>query len=283
MDDLRCVIEDLRIMFRNANRRIPVEAVTEILRRKSDFHLWIGQNVARFAGCHIRAGDFTAITASIYDIRVAGIDCNITALAAPHIAPVLIGWKTVKRATRQWNGSVILLRAVNSIRKTVIHCCIVNFRGGLIEQAGPRLSIIQGNARPAVAAEDYDFRIFRIDPEIMAVPMRLLYFFKRNATVARPEIVDIQDINLLLIKRICDHMHVVPGPLDETSFDVGVQPLPCLSRVIGTEQSAFCRLHDRPDAIWISRRNCYSNSSDNSLGQSTLHFQPVIAAIHCLI
>ena len=64
------VVDDVRVVRRDADRRVPLEAVLEIARRLTELQLRVGDDLAAVAAVEVGARDRTAVAAGEDDVRV---------------------------------------------------------------------------------------------------------------------------------------------------------------------------------------------------------------------
>src|ERR1041384_1671655 len=67
---------------------------------------------------------------------------------------------------------VVLLRAVEFVRKLIVDPDAVNFRGRLIHLRRPRATAVSRNVSATVIRLDHNLTVFGIDPDVVIVAMR---------------------------------------------------------------------------------------------------------------
>src|SRR5260370_40298365 len=111
----------------------------------------------------IVARDFAAIRAGVGDLRLAGIGSDVAALAAADVVPVCTVDSAVCARAGNPDGGVVLLRAVNVVRETIICGDVIKLRCRLVVNAGPALRAIGRDSGSAVIAGDQSLRVSVID------------------------------------------------------------------------------------------------------------------------
>ena len=128
-----------------------------------------------------------AFAVGINDVPVARIGNYEPALAAAGLIPILAADHSRIRAARNANIRVVLLRAVNVIRKRVVDCDMIKLRGRLVVLSGPAFSAVDRDAGAAVVRIANPIRILRIDPETVVIPVSRRKQIKRLPAVDRSE------------------------------------------------------------------------------------------------
>jgi len=120
-------------------------------------------------GAMIEPRDFSAIRAGVYDLGIDRVGRDIPTLPPTNVVPVGPINRAIRAGAGDGNGGVVLLSAVNSIRKAVVGNHMVELRRWLVVLAGPGFSVIDRNRGPSVIAVDQTLRISGIDPQRMIV------------------------------------------------------------------------------------------------------------------
>ena len=118
--------------------------------------------------------DDVSLAVGINDVPVARIGQNETAFAAAGLKPIFAPDHTRVSPARDADVRVVLLRAVDVIRKRVVDRDVIKLRGRLIVLGRPGLAAIGRDAGAAIVRIRKALRIIGIDPEPMmiAVPRR---------------------------------------------------------------------------------------------------------------
>ncbi len=82
------VVDDLRVVRRDGDRRRPLDAVARELRAPARAVLRPGAHVARLAGAVVVAGEDAEVLAGVDDVRVRGVVRGVAGLAPAHPVPV---------------------------------------------------------------------------------------------------------------------------------------------------------------------------------------------------
>ncbi len=170
----------------------------------------------RLTSTMIVARDFAAIGAGVGDLRVAGIGSDVAALAATDVVPVRTVDSSIRARAGDPNGGVILLRAVNVVRKAIVCGDVVKLRGRLVVNAGPTLRSISGDGGPAVVAVDQAIWVCGIDPQSVVVPMRHAEHVESLAAIIRTVNAGIENVDRVGGFRISENVRVIPGALAES-------------------------------------------------------------------
>src|SRR5687768_14700726 len=99
-----------------------------------------------------------------------------------------------RRATLDAYGRVVLLRAVDVVRKIVIDRDAIKLCGGLI-LFGPASPAVESDVGAAVVALDHAVRIVRSDPQIVIIAVRHLNRAVRAPAVIRAKELNIQNVD----------------------------------------------------------------------------------------
>src|SRR5437868_210066 len=128
-----------------------------------------------------------ALAVRINDVPVARIGNYKTALAVAGWIPIFAADRPGIGAARDANVRVVLLRAINVIRKRVVDGYVIKLRGRLIVLRCPTLAAIDRNARTAVVRVADAIRILRINPQTVMIAMARGKQIKRFAAINRFE------------------------------------------------------------------------------------------------
>src|SRR6202043_394230 len=118
--ELRCRVQNIRIVRRDENRFRPLNAVLEIRRPIAGDVEWIDRHIAKVLDAVIVACHLTAIGVCVDNLRIARVRRDIAAFPAPDGIPVLTADDSVIVAARNGNGRVVLLRTVHTIWPVVV-------------------------------------------------------------------------------------------------------------------------------------------------------------------
>ncbi len=80
----------------------------------------------------IEASDLAAVGAGVDDLRIGGIGSDVAAFAAADAVPVGSIDSAIRAGAGDADRGIVLLRAVDVIRKTVVCDYVIELRGGLI-------------------------------------------------------------------------------------------------------------------------------------------------------
>ena len=178
------------------------------------------------------------------DVGIGRLDGDLAALGQADGVAVLPGDDALDRAAGDADGAVVLLRAVDAVRRLVVGDDRVELGGGLVVYGAPGLAGVVGDARAAVVALDHAARVGRVDPEVVLVGVGHVDLLEGRAAVGRPERLGGKDVHGVWVHRVGEHVGVVPGP---AAHVLGVvQLLPRLAAVVGTEEPAVRGLDEGP-------------------------------------
>ena len=142
------------------------------------------------------------------------MDCNKTTFTGSRDCAVGHGDHTPFRCAGHTDGCVVLLRAVNPVRKLVINIHPVNLCGRLVVNGGPGLSTVETDISAAIVALYHALVVERIYPKIVVVTMRCRNFVKIFSAVGRFPHLEIGDIYRVWMGCIRKYMGVVPGSME---------------------------------------------------------------------
>ena len=129
---------DVRVVRRDEDRRVPLEAVLQVLRRLADRELRPRHDLPRLAGLVVVAGDRAAVAAGEDDVGVLRLRRDPAALAAADGVPVRdADPRRPGCATRDRDGRVVLLRAVDAVREPVVGGDAIELRRRLVHDRRP--------------------------------------------------------------------------------------------------------------------------------------------------
>src|SRR5579871_6908282 len=100
------------------------------------------RNGLDLAGSLVEAGERALVIAGVDDVRIGRIGRDIAGFAAAHRIPVRTIDASAVAAAGDGDGSVVLLRAVNTIRNLVVGDDVIELRGGLVVLACPGLAAV---------------------------------------------------------------------------------------------------------------------------------------------
>src|SRR5207249_7885726 len=175
-----------------------------------------------------------AALASAYGIPVRAID----------VATVAGGGDT--------DGRIVLLRAVNAIRKIIVGGHVIKLRRRLIILRGPVFSAVDGNCGAAIIAVDQAIGIVRIDPQAVVIAVGSIEAFKGFAAIVRAEQARVGDVDLVGIPGVGPNVGEIPGALAETMIVVDQRPVG--AAIVAAIETAFLRFDQRVNYIRVSAR-----------------------------
>ena len=108
--------------------------------------------------------------------------------------PVTNSDRVFSRPTGDADSRIVLLCAVDVVRKFVVDRDAIKLRGRLV-LLGPTPAAVEGNIRAAVVALDHAVRIVGRDPQIVVVAVRHGDRRVRAAAVVGSKEADVQNVN----------------------------------------------------------------------------------------
>ncbi len=259
-------VKSLRVVRRKHDRLGPLKAVLHIGGGPADGIHGPGIHGLSFAGMVIVAGDLPTVRPCVHDFGIRGIGSDVAAFAAPDVVPIWSVDCAIGASAGDAHGGVVLLRAVNVIRKAIVGGDVIKLRGGLVVNAGPALRAVGGNGGAAVVAVDKALGVCRIDPEAVIVAVRHAQRIKSLAAIVRTVDAGVENVHGVGGFGIGEDVRVVPGALAEAVI-VG-EKLPVLAAIVGAVDATFLRFHNCPYAVRVCSGNSYADSSQNRFGQA---------------
>src|SRR5262245_20454635 len=111
----------------------------------------------------------------------------------------------VVASARDAGRTALLLAAAQSVGKSIVGADVIELRGRLVVPTAPGLSTVNSYYCALIASQDYDFRIVRINPDVLIIvaPGRPAKRRPRLATITRfpgDSGCDIHNIGILRIE-----------------------------------------------------------------------------------
>ncbi len=268
-------------MGRDADGRVPLEAVAQVGDLLRHLVLRVGHDLAGLSGAHVVAVDAAAVAPGVDDVRVPRVDGHVAALAATHLVLLLeVGDDGGRQPAGHRHRGVVLLRAVQPVRELLVHGHAVELRGRLVALAGPAAPTVERDRRPAVVALDHDVRVVGVDPQLVAVTVGDGGDGDERApAVHGPVQQHVVDPDGVLVLRVGGHAHVVPRTVEELLL-VG-EPPPGVAAVVGAVHAALlvARLDDRPHAVGVGRGDRDAGLPEQAVREPGGELLPGVAAV----
>src|SRR6185503_15038609 len=245
VDELRRHVDDVRVVRRHADRRVPLEAVLHVGGALPGFLVGVDADALADAAVAIGALDRAAVVAGVDDVVVARIDGDVAAFAAGYAERVAVA------GARHRDVAVVLLRGVDKVRPARVDLDAVQLGGGLIVLRRPGPSAVTRDVGAAVVAVDQDLVVGRADPEVVVVAVRRAERRPRLAAVHRLVGAGVYRVRGVDVLRVGVDVHVVEGALQQVARAVHLRP--ALAAVLRGEDAAVVpfRLHERVDALRV--------------------------------
>ena len=250
-------------MRRDADRRVPLEAVAEVLGLLADRHLRPRHHLLLVLDFAVVATNGAAVTAAVCDVRVARVDRYRRRLAARRRVPVTPR-DAARRAARNGHRRVVLLAAVEPEGCLVVQRQAVDLRGRLVLLGRPGAAAVEADVGAAVVALNEIQRIVGVDPQGVVVTVRDADRPEARAAVDRTPEHHVQDVDRVGVLRVGLEVGVVPRPLAQLAVG-GHQP-ELLAAVVGTEEASLVVLDQGPDPVRGRRRNGHRDAALDALG-----------------
>ena len=273
------MVHDLVIVHRHFDRRCPVEAVLRFVRGLGEVHLRPRHDRASQTVGRIQLVNQPLIAAAVHVARVLGAHTHVRAFAARAFGPLANADATTVALRLDDHRTVVLLAAVQLVRKAVIHRHVIKLRRGLIVLRAPTLATIQRDRRAAIVRIDQVIRVGRVDPEAVIVAMRGGHIGERAPAVDALEQWRVAHPHHLGVLRIGRDVHVIPRA--RLNQPVARHLPPRLTGIVTAKQTTVLRFHNRVHAIGIGRRHRHTDLA-HQLRQPFLTALPRIAAVHRL-
>ena len=190
-------------------------------------------------GAFVETSEVALIVSRVHDIRIGRIRRDISRFPTTHGVPIGEIDRPLITAAGYSYCAVVLLRAIDVIGGSIVGNNMIKLRGWLIILTCPRLATIQGDRYTAIVGSNHAPRILGIYPQSMVVAVGYFDFVETAATVRRSVEVHIQNVDRLLILRIGNDVHVIPGALDKAVTPVN--ELPSLTAIVGTVKTTILR------------------------------------------
>src|SRR2546423_8385358 len=122
-------------------------------------------NILRLSCALIEAVKTSVSIAAINDVGISGVRRNVSGFARTDGVPVGKSNGAVVTATGRGDRAAILLRAIDAVRKLVVHGHVIELRSRLVIPGTPGLAAIHADAGALVATENHALRVRRINPK----------------------------------------------------------------------------------------------------------------------
>src|SRR5260370_7022070 len=168
---------------------------------------------------------------------MTGIHSAGAAFPAAYGIPVGAIDTAVVAAGSNADGRVVLLGAINAIKKIIIGGGVIELRRGLISLRGPIFSAIQGDGCAAIVAVDHAIGIVGIDPQSVVIAVGSVETLEGFAAVVGTEQAGVGDVNLVRVLGVGPNVGERPGALAAPVIISDHRPL--LTPAITTSKTAY--------------------------------------------
>ncbi len=279
VDDVRGVIDGARVVLGDEDRRVPLEAVLQVLGRRAELELGVDHHVPDLVGLGVPAVDDAAVAARIDEGRVVPVEGDRAGLAAADRVPELFGMRPAAVPGGDGDRGVVLLGPVDPVGELVVHLHRVELGGGLVVVGGPVFGVVHRDLPAAVVGHDHPVRVLRVDPEVVDVAVGHGDRLDRLPPVHRPVEPGVHGVEGVRVLRVGRQVNVVVRTLEETA--VVVDEPEGLPPVVGAVEPALGlrRLHQHPDPVRVGRRDLDRGLPHGAGGQAAAELGPAVAAV----
>src|SRR5437899_12684014 len=130
------------------------------------------RDVLGLAGPLVEAGNQALVVAGVHNVRVWRIGRNVTRLSAAYRVPIGTIDGTVVAAAGDGDGAIVLLRAIDVVRRTSISNDVIELCRRLIVIASTGAATIQAHGVAAIVGNDHATWILRVNPHAMIIAVR---------------------------------------------------------------------------------------------------------------
>ena len=246
---LSTVIERVGIMWRDQNRCGPLKAMLEIGCAVPVGELRQHRDISDLSRALIESSQISLIITGINNVGIRRIWRDVPYFPAAHGIPIGATDRAFIAAAGDGNRAVVLLRAVDVVRRPSIGGDVVELRGRLILLQRPGLAAVKRDSRSAVIRSNHAARVFGINPESVVVAVRNLNLVEGAPTIGRSIEIHVQNVGRVGVLRIGDNVHVVPRTLGEAV--VAIHELPSLPTVVRAVEPAFLGFNQRISTLGI--------------------------------
>ncbi len=170
------------------------------------------------------------LSVAVNNVRIARIGDHEPRLTAAGGIPVARPDHALVVETRDGKIGIVLLRAVNVVRKAVIRRDVVELAGGLIVLGRPGVAAVERNARAAIVGVDQTVGIIGIDPKRMMIAMRRGHQIECLAAIDGAQHAGIERVHRIDGVGIGINLREVPGALAHAP--VIADPAPLRSAIV---------------------------------------------------
>ena len=209
----------------------------DLIPRRDELHLL----------CTVIVAGEPVVIAGVDDVGVFRMDSSVAILVSANRIELGFINQTGVRAARDRDCGVVLLIAVDPVRKAGVHGHVVELGRRLVHISRPGLTAAVTDLGPTIIGNYHSLIILRRYPQIVMVAMRCIKCFKCFATILRAVIVYIHYINAVFILGVSINSRVIPCSLPEFSFTVNL--IPVLAAVIRSKNTTFQRFNNGPNTL----------------------------------
>src|ERR1700690_3255687 len=185
-----------------------------------------GTNILTEAGAFVKACSTPITIAQIDNVRVVGIDDDISALAWARGEQIARCDLPMIGVANDGSRSAILLRAIHDIGKLIVGSYVVKLRRGLVVPGAPGSAAIEADGSALIGPKNQAGRILRIDPQLVII------IASRSAADDRYRFSailgaiksDIGNVNYIGMLRIDGDPVEVPSPAGKTGIVISQHP-----------------------------------------------------------
>ena len=263
---LRARVEVLGVMRREENGEIPLEAVAHAFSAAAHGVVRPHVDGARHVQVVVEPREKTAVAPSIYDIVVAGIWRQVSALSTGRALPVVVGNEAAAGTGIDADGRVVLLRAVNAVREGIVGGDTVELRRRLVHVRRPGCAGIVADLGATVVGNDQPARIIGRDPQIVVVAVRGIPRLEGASTVRGDVVRHVHDVDAVGVLGIRIDAGVIPSALAQAP--VRVEQFPGGAGIVRAVHAAVFVFDDGPNPVGVDRRHGDADDAVRPIGQA---------------
>ena len=277
--DVRPGVKELGIVGREKQREAPLEAVLHRLDAGAHDVVRPDGDVVEAGGLVVVAGEQAVVGAGEDEAGVGGIGGDPAAFSAADLVPVGGGDGSAVAAAGGFDGGVVLLGAVDVVRKVVVEGDTVELGGGLVIFGREAFTAVEGDIDAAVVGLDHAVGVVVGDPKVVVVAVAGGDGFEGAAAIDGAVEAGVEGVHGVGVFGVGEDAGVVPGALLDVALAVDLGPVG--AAVVGVVDAAVFGFNDNPKAVGLGRRGGDADAAEDALGQAGIvaEFFPGVAAV----
>ena len=205
--------------------------------------------------------------ADVENVRVPRIHRHVAALPGAGDAAVRPGDGAVVGARRHADAGVVLLGAVDEVvGRAAVGVHRVELGGELVVDGAPRGAGVERDVGSAVVALDHAPVVARVDPQVVVVAVGGGHRREVRARVGGFPHLEVVHVDRVLVLRVREDVHVVPGAVAQILAVAGQRP--GLAEVLGAvEAGGRVGFDQRPDPPVTGGRRGHADLAEDGGGR----------------